>query len=203
MDSGTTAAEPVRVFEVVGLVGSLRRGSFNRALLQAAVESAPPALHITTREIGDLPLYNADIEGTLPQTVSELRNSVGSSDGLLIATPEYNHGVPGVLKNAIDWLSRPPKGSALNGKVAAIMGASRGMTGTARSQSQLRQAFVFTNTYALLQPEVLVARAHEKFDANGKLTDEPTREFLELFLDSFVALMVRLAAPRHSASISN
>jgi chromate reductase, NAD(P)H dehydrogenase (quinone) len=203
MDSGTTAAEPVRVFEVVGLVGSLRRGSFNRALLQAAVESAPPALHITTREIGDLPLYSADIEAALPKTVSELRNSVGRSDGLLIATPEYNHGVPGVLKNAIDWLSRPPKASALNGKVAAIMGASRGMTGTARSQSQLRQAFVFTNTYALLQPEVLVARAHEKFDANGKLTDEPTREFLEVFLDSFVALMVRLAAPRHSVSISN
>jgi chromate reductase len=117
--------------------------------------------------------------------------AIRQADALLIATPEYNHGVPGVLKNAIDWLSRPPRGSALNGKPAAIMGASPGMTGTARSQSQLRQAFVFTNTYALLQPEVLVARAHEKFDADGRLIDPPTRDFVATFLQRFVEFIAR------------
>jgi chromate reductase len=113
---------------------------------------------------------------------------------LLIATPEYNHGVPGVLKNTIDWLSRPPRDSALNGKVAALMGASPGMTGTARGQSQLRQAFVFTNTYALLQPEVLVGRAHEKFDAEGRLVHQATRDFLATFLQRFADLIARFTS---------
>jgi chromate reductase, NAD(P)H dehydrogenase (quinone) len=100
----------------------------------------------------------------------------------LIACPEYNHGVPGVLKNAIDCASRPPRGSPLNGKRAGVIGASPGMTGSARGQSQLRQAFGFTNTYAMLQPEVLVARAHEKFDPEGHLMDEVTRKFLGQYL---------------------
>jgi chromate reductase len=112
---------------------------------------------------------------------------------LLIACPEYNHGVPGVLKNTIDWLSRPPRDSALNGKAAAVMGASPGMTGTARGQSQLRQAFVFTNTYALLQPEVLVARAHVKFDADGRLVHQATRDFVAIFLQHFTDLIARFA----------
>ena len=133
-----------------------------------------------------MPLYNADVEASsVPASVTNLRDAVRAADGLLIATPEYNHGVPGVLKNAIDWLSRPPRASSLNGKPAAIMGASPGIGGTARAQSQLRQAFVFTNTYALLQPEVLVARANEKFDAQGKLTDQVTRDFLTTFLQRF------------------
>ena len=119
----------------------------------------------------------------------QLRDSIRQADGLLIATPEYNHGVPGVLKNTIDWLSRPPRDSALNGKVAAIMGASPGMTGTARGQSQLRQAFVFANTYSLLQPEVLVGRAQEKFDADGRLVHEATRDFLATFLQRFADLI--------------
>src|SRR5438270_10188877 len=166
-----------RVYTVVGFAGSLRRSSYNRALLRAAIELAPPELHIETHELDALPLYNGDVEAAgVPQSVEQLRAAIRRADALLIATPEYNHGVPGVLKNAIDWLSRPPRGSALNGKVAAIMGTSPGMTGTARSQSQLRQAFVFTNTYALLQPEVLVARAHEKFDGDGRLVDQATRD---------------------------
>jgi chromate reductase len=118
------------VFDVVGIAGSLRRGSFNRALLQAAAEGAPRELRITTHEIGDLPLYNAEVESSgMPPAVSALRDRVRRADGVLIATPEYNHGVPGVLKNAIDWLYRPPRGSALDGKAAAIMGASPGMDG--------------------------------------------------------------------------
>jgi chromate reductase len=185
-----------RPFEVVGFAGSLRRSSYNRALLHAAAELAAPRLHVVVHDLSPIPLYNADVEAAgAPSAVMELRTAVRQADALLIATPEYNHGVPGVLKNTIDWLSRPPRDSALNGKVAAIMGASPGMTGTARSQTQLRQAFVFTNTYALLQPEVLVARAHEKFDADGRLTDQRTRDFLETFLAGFADLISRFVAP--------
>lgn len=191
----TTTPEPARALEVVGFAGSLRRGSFNRALLRAATEVAPATLHITIHELDDIPLYNADVEAAGPPvSVTQLRDAIRDADGMLIATPEYNHGVPGVLKNAIDWLSRPPRDSALNGKVAAIMGASPGMTGTARAQSQLRQAFVFTNTYALAQPEVLVARAHEKFDADGRLVDQATRDFLATFLKRFADLAERFAS---------
>jgi chromate reductase len=177
-------------FTVVGFAGSLRRGSYNRALLRAATELAPPALDIVIHELDGIPLYNGDIEAAgAPPSVLQLGDAVRRADGLLIATPEYNHGVPGVLKNAIDLLSRPPRNSALNGKVAALMGASPGTTGTARGQSQLRQAFVFTNTYALLQPEVLVGRAHEKFDAEGRLVHEATRDFLATFLQHFADLI--------------
>ena len=190
MEDSARVAAVARVFNVVGFAGSLRRGSFNRALLRAAAELAPSALHIVIHDLDGIPLYNGDIEaaGATP-SVAQLRDAVRKADGLLIATPEYNHGVPGVLKNTIDWLSRPPGDSALNGKVAAVMGASPGMTGTARGQSQLRQAFVFTNTYALLQPEVLVGRAHEKFDADGRLVHQATRDFLGTFLQRFTDLI--------------
>jgi chromate reductase len=181
--------EPLRV---VGLAGSLRRGSLNRALLRAAVELSPPALAIAMVDLADIPLYNADVESAgAPPAVVALRQAVAEADALLIATPEYNHGVPGVLKNTVDWLSRPPRASALNGKPVAIMGASPGMSGTARAQAQLRQAFVFTDSYAMPQPEVLVARATDKFDADGRLTDETTRRFLAGFLERFVQWIQR------------
>ena len=180
---------------VVGFAGSLRRASYNRALLRAATELAPPALHIVIHELDGIPLYNGDIEAAgVPQSVVQLRDAVQKADGLLIATPEYNYGVPGVLKNTIDWLSRPPRDSALNGKVAALMGASPGFVGTARGQLQLRQAFVFTNTYALLQPEVLVGRAHEKFDADGRLVHQATRDVLATLLQRFADLIALHAA---------
>lgn len=192
VESGSTSAS-TPAFDIVGFAGSLRRQSYNRALLRAATELAPATLRIVIHELDAIPLYNADVEAAAaPASVVQLRDAIRRADGILIATPEYNHGVPGVLKNAIDWLSRPPQDSALNGKVAAVMGASPGMTGTARGQSQLRQAFVFTNTYALLQPEVLVARAHEKFDADGRLVDEATRNFLATFLQRFAELIARL-----------
>ena len=184
-----------RTFQIVGIAGSLRQASFNRALLRAATELAPATLRITTHDLLAIPLYNGDVETVeVPRAVLALREAVQAADGLLIATPEYNHGVPGVLKNTIDWLSRPPRASALNGKPAAIMGATPGVGGTARGQSQLRQAFVFTNTYAMAQPEVLVAKANEKFDASGTLTDQPTREFLGKFLAAFAAWIERFAA---------
>ena len=188
VNSATTAVAPV--FNVVGFAGSLRSGSYNRALLRTAKDLAPPSLQIMICELDGIPLYNEDVEAAgAPPSVVRLREAVRESDALLIATPEYNHGVPGVLKNTIDWLSRPPRNNALNGKIAAVMGASLGMTGTARGQAQLRQALGATNTYALLQPEVLVAHAHEKFDADGRLTHQATREVLATFLERFIDLI--------------
>ena len=165
---------------VCGIAGSLRRNSYNRALLRAAQELAPAGMEIRVFDrLAEVPLFNEDVEAAGdPEPVQALKRAIGEADALLIATPEYNHGVPGVLKNAIDWASRPPRGSVLAGKPAAIFGASPAVTGTARAQTQLRQAFVFTQTPAVLQPEILVYRAHEKFDAEGRLTDEKTREFV-------------------------
>jgi chromate reductase len=182
------ADEPLRV---LGVGGSLRAGSYNRALLRAAAELAPEGLQIETFDLVALPLYNADVEARGdPPPVAAFKAAIRAADALLFACPEYNHGVPGVLKNAVDWASRPPRRSPLDGKRAGIIGASVGLTGTARAQSQLRQAFVFTNTYAMLQPEVLVARAHEKFDADGRLTDERTRKVLADYLVAFRAWLI-------------
>jgi chromate reductase len=157
------------------------------------VELAPVALNIVPQGLSDIPLYDGDVEAALvPPAVMQLRANVANADALLISTPEYNHGVPGVLKNAVDWLSRPPGSSALNGKPCAIIGASPGMTGTARAQTQLRQAFEFTNTPVMGQPELLVARADTKFDPGGRLTDEATRTHLTAFLGEFVKWIERL-----------
>ena len=169
---------------VCGLAGSLRAGSYNRSLLRAAQELAPEAMEIRIFDrVGELPLYDADVEAEGdPEPVQALKQAIEEAGALLVATPEYNHGVPGVLKNAIDWASRPARASVLDGKPAAIFGASPGVTGTARAQAQLRQAFVFTNTPVLPQPEILVYRAGEKFDESGRLTDEKTREFVAKLL---------------------
>ena len=171
---------------VVGIAGSLRRASFNRALLCAAQQLAPPSLRIQIEELDGVPMFNADLDGaTPPEGVTRLRQAVQAADGLLLVTPEYNHGVSGVMKNAIDWLSQPLRLSVLDGKPTALMGASTGLAGTARGQTQLRQAFILTNTPAMLRPEVLVGRAQEKFDGTGRLTDEATRQFVASFLEQF------------------
>jgi chromate reductase len=187
-----------RTLRVLGFAGSLRAGSYNRALLRAAKDLAPQGMQLDIVDLIDIPLYNGDVElqGD-PAPVAAFKTAIREADALLIATPEYNHGVPGVLKNAIDWASRPPRGAPLGGKLAAIIGASPGMVGSARAQTQLRQAFNFTNTYAMLQPEILVGRAHEKFDAQGHLTDETTRTFLAKFLGAFQGwVLERLPADR-------
>lgn len=180
---------------ILAFAGSLRGGSYNHALLRAATELAPAGMVLEIFDLAPIPLYNGDIESQGdPPPVMAFKRAIGQADAVLIATPEYNHGVPGVLKNAIDWASRPPSGSPLNGKPAGIIGASPGITGTARGQSQLRQAFEFTNCYAMQQPELLVFRAHEKFDAAGRLTDEPTRGFLRQYLEAYALWVSRLKA---------
>ena len=174
---------------VVGFAGSLRAASYNRGLLRAAQNVAPIGMTITIRELAPIPLYNADVEAQGdPQPVAALKAAVQQADALLIAVPEYNYGVSGVLKNAIDWLSRPAESSVLHGKPVALMGASMGMTGTARAQLQLRQTFVYTQSTVMPPPpEILVAHAQEKFDARGELTDEDTRAHLRKLLDALVA----------------
>jgi chromate reductase len=187
--------------QVVAFAGSLRRASYNRALLRAAEELVPERMALTVVTLDDVPLYNQDLEDEGdPPGVTALREAVAVADGLLIATPEYNHGVSGVTKNAVDWLSRPPRHSVLDGKPVAVLGASPGITGSARGQSQLRQAFVFTNSPAMPQPEILVYRAHEKFDDDGRLTDEPTRKYLARFLEAFAAWIDRFRDGRRSGS---
>ncbi|MDX1639299.1 MAG: NADPH-dependent FMN reductase [Balneolaceae bacterium] len=168
---------------VLGFAGSLRQGSYNKSLIRAATELAPGEMTIEPFDLAGIPLYNADLEAEGdPERVREFKDAINRSDGLLIATPEYNHGVPAVTKNAIDWASRPPKNAPLNQKLVGILGASPGLTGSARGQSQLRQAFEFTNSYCMPQPEILVYRAHKKFDAEGRLTDESTRKYLGHYL---------------------
>jgi chromate reductase len=172
--------------KILAFAGSLRRQSYNRALLHAAVELAPADMAITIFDLADVPLYNGDVEAEGdPAGVVRFKQAIREADGVLMATPEYNHGVPGVMKNAVDWVSRPPKGAALSRKPVALLGASPGITGTARGQSQLRQAFEFTESYCMPQPEVLVFRADEKFDAEGRLTDERTRQGVTRFLAAF------------------
>ncbi|MGH2574276.1 MAG: NADPH-dependent FMN reductase [Ignavibacteria bacterium] len=174
------------ILNVLGIAGSLRKNSYNKALLNAAIEVQPSNMSIQTFDIQSIPLYNSDIEeqGT-PEPVKIFKQKISLADGLLIVTPEYNYSIPGVLKNAIDWASRPPSNSPLNKKPLGITGASMGLGGTIRSQLHLRQVAIFTNMMDMKRPEVFVQRAQEKFDANGNLTDESTREHLKRFLSSF------------------
>jgi chromate reductase len=177
---------------ILGVAGSLRKASYNRALLRAAVELAPASLRIETFDLAPVPLYNGDVEAAGdPPGVAAFKQAIAAADAVLFVTPEYNHGVPGVMKNAVDWASRPPGHAPLGGKPVGIIGASPGMTGSARGQSQLRQAFEFTDSYCMPQPELLVFRAHEKFDAAGVLTDEATRVHLVGYLAAFEAWVRR------------
>ena len=180
---------------VLGIAGSLRRGSYNRGLIRAAVEVAPAGTTVIPYDLADLPLFNADVEAQGdPPSVAAFKRAVREADALLIATPEYNHCVPGVLKNAIDWASRPARASVLTGKPVAIMGASTGGGGTARAQAHLRDGLSYTNGFVLPLPEVLVPFADSKFDAESSLTDPETREAVGDLLVSFAAWTRRMGA---------
>ena len=161
---------------ILGFAGSLRTGSYNRALVRAAVELAPDDVQIEVVELDDIPFYDRDVErhGD-PEAVAAFKRAIETSDALLIATPEYQHGIPGVLKNALDWASRPHRRSVLVHKPVAIMGAAPGRIGTARAQDALRKVLFYNQCFVLSSPGVLVGRAGDKFD-DGRLVDEPTRE---------------------------
>ena len=176
-------SKPVRI---LGIAGSLRRDSYNRATLRAAIELAPEGASIETFELDDIPAFNQDDEQDPPAKVLELKQRVRDADAILFVTPEYNYSVPGVLKNAIDWASRPYGASAWNGKPAAIMGASVGAIGTARAQYHLRQMMVFLNMFPVNQPEVMIGNASQCFDAQGNLTDNAAKEFIRQLLQNLV-----------------
>jgi len=179
---------------ILGISGSLRRGSYNSAALRAAQELAPRDMRIDSADIASIPLYNEDVKQQgFPPPVEELRRRVKEADGVLLVTPEYNYSIPGVLKNAIDWVSRPPE-QPFDGKPIAIMGASPSALGTGRAQYHLRQCFVFLNGLVLNRPEVMIAQAQNKFDAEGKLTDQTTRDFLAAMLTAFAAWVRRVRA---------
>ena len=169
--------------QVLGLCGSLRRGSFNLGLLHAAQELAPRNMQISLHDIKALPFFCPDDgAGGDPEPVRKLRNAIAAADALLIATPEYNAGIPGVLKNAIDWVSQPLEQSVLRGKPTAILGCTTGRSGTERAQIQLRQTLLYTRAKPLPFPELLVSRSHAKFDMMGELSDKATRDALSHLL---------------------
>src|SRR4051812_21090789 len=177
---------------ILGIAGSLRRASYNRAALRAAQHLLPQDATLDIFDLDGIPSFNQDEEQQPPAQVSELKARVRAADGILFATPEYNYSIPGVLKNAIDWASRPYGESAWDGKPVAVMGASPGMLGTARAQYHLRQVFVFLNMYPVNRPEVMIAKANERFDADGNLTDAQTKEFIRQLLHNLVTWTRRL-----------
>ena len=181
---------------VLGICGSLRQASYNAAALLVAQALAPDVgMRITMADIADLPLYNEDLRTAhFPPPVERLRAQIQAADALLFVTPEYNYSVPGVLKNAIDWASRPPD-QPFAGKPAAIMGASPGVIGTGRAQYHLRQILVCVDALPLNKPEVMIGVAHERFDADGQLVHAATREHLGRLLSALASWTQRLGQP--------
>ena len=174
------------ILKVVSFSGSLRKGSINTAALRALKALAPADLAIDIFDLSEIPLYNDDLRTGpgYPPSVQSFRDALKAADGVLIATPEYNYSIPGVLKNAIDWASRPPE-QPFDGKPIGILGASPGALGSSRAQYHLRQCFIYLNGQVMNRPEVMIGQANSKFDAEGNLTDQGTSDFLKGFLASF------------------
>jgi chromate reductase, NAD(P)H dehydrogenase (quinone) len=190
----------VTPLRVVGIAGSLRRGSYNRALLRAAAELAPSnGIELIEHDLSSIPFYDGDVETAGdPEPVAELRSAVREADALLLATPEYNRGTSGVLKNALDWLSRPALASVLRWKPVAIVGASSGRGGSRRAQQQVREALLFPGAVVLDEPEVAVALAWEHFDSDLSLTDAETKAALDSLLGN-LAELARSKSPSEPA----
>ena len=180
--------------KILGIAGSLRKGSFNRMALKVAQGLVPAGATIEATDLPDLPGFNQDQEKTPPAAVTELKAKIRAADAILLVTPEYNYSVPGVLKNVIDWCARPYSDSAWKGKPVAIMGASPGVLGTARAQYHLRQTLVFLDMPAVNQPEVMIAGAANKFDANGNLTDDMAKKLIGQLLTNLCELARRYGA---------
>ena len=164
------------IISILGFAGSLRKQSFNKAILRFASTLDLKGVKIDVFDLEGIPPFNQDMENQPPDNVKAFKAKIRAADAILIATPEYNYSIPGVLKNAIDWASRPSGDNSLGGKPVGIMGASTGMLGTARAQYHLRQCFVSLNMQPLNKPEVMVTVAQDKIDQNGNVTDAQTRE---------------------------
>jgi chromate reductase len=177
---------------VLGLAGSLRKESYNKSLLSAAVGLAPKNMTIEVFDLSGIPPFNQDLETKPPTKVKEFKAKIKGADAVLIATPEYNYSVPGVLKNAIDWASRPYTDNAFEDKPVAIMSASIGMLGGARAQYHLRQTLVFLNAHPINRPEVMMSYAHQKIGQDGKVDDDTTKEKIKELLEALAAWTERL-----------
>ncbi len=178
---------------LLGFAGSLRKDSYNRSALRAANELLPEGVSLETFDLSPIPLYNGDVEGAgIPEPVKEFKERIAAADALLIVTPEYNYSMPGVLKNAIDWASRPLGQNSLNGKPLGMMGASSGLNGTLRAQLHLRQVAIFTNMYPINKPEVFIRQAANKFDEQGRLTDDDLRGQIRALLEALAEWTRRL-----------
>jgi chromate reductase len=186
------------LINILGFAGSLRKGSYNRALLRVAVTLVPEGARLETYDLKDIPIFNNDLVENMPVIVREFKSKIKAADAILIVTPEYNYSIPGVLKNAIDWASRPMKENAFNGKPVAMMSASTGMLGGARAQYHLRQSFVTLNMRPLNKPEIFVAFAEQKFDEQGNLIDEKTKDLIKSLLEALVTWTRQLGSlPQH------
>lgn len=170
----------------------MRKNSYNKSLLLASEELAPKSAEVEIFDLEGIPQFNQDLETRMPEKVKEFKAKIRAADAILIATPEYNYSVPGVLKNAIDWASRPYGDNSFEGKPVAIMGASPGRMGTARAQYHLRQVCVALNMHPINRPEIFVNFAHEKIDENGRLKDDETKERIRELLKSLVTWTRRL-----------
>jgi chromate reductase len=177
---------------VLAFAGSLRKDSFNKALVHCAVEECPDNVAIEVFDLADIPLFNEDIVKTPPDKVKEFKHKIHDADALLMAVPEYNYSISGVLKNAIDWASRPKEGNPLQGKPVAIMSASTGILGGGRAQMHLRNCFVFLDMPAVNQPQVMLSNAASNIDANGQVTNEKTRQLVRQLVESLAALTIKL-----------
>jgi len=181
-----------KIVNILGFAGSLRKDSYNKALLRAALELVPKDAKLEAFSLEGIPPFNQDLENQPPEKVKEFKAKIRAADAILIATPEANYTLPGVLINAMNWASRPYGDNAFDGKPVAVMGATIGMLGTARAQYHLRQSFVFLNMIPLNQPEVMVPFVQEKIDKNGRLTDQKTKEKIGELLVNLVSWTKRL-----------
>lgn len=173
---------------LLGISGSTRKASLNRALLKTIADVLPPEAKLTLWDgLETLPIFNSDLPE--PPAVVALKSAIAAADGVIVAVPEYNYSIPGGLKNALDWVSRPPATSPLRGKPTGLCGAATGMSGTIRAQTHMRQMLVYSDTPVMNQPEVLIPRAHERFDQSGTLTDESTRQLIARYATAFAAFV--------------
>ena len=186
---------------ILGIAGSLRKASYNRAALRAAQQLAPQGAQIEIFDLEGIPPFNQDLEKIPSERVVRFKERIRAADAILFVTPEYNYSIPGVLKNAIDWASRPYGDNAWDGKPVAVMGASVGSLGTARAQYHLRQVFVYVNMHPLNRPEVMIANAAERFDAQGNLTDEKTRDHIRQLLAALVEVTRRHQQSQRAAGV--
>jgi len=180
------------LMKVLGIPGSLRSRSYNRLLLENAGRVLPSGVEMEIFPLNEIPLFNEDEESRPPRSVVELKKAIRESDAVVISTPEYNYSISGVLKNAIDWISRPPQENPLDGKAVAIMSASTGILGGARAQYHLRQILVSLNAWVINRPEVMLAQANKKFDDNGNLIDERAVQLLSQLMSNLIAFAKQL-----------